>query len=100
MVDLSFGLNSDCPNLGNSGALEKYNFTFGRKAFLKNGGKNRNIGGVFGVRPNFGLNSAEFELFKKGPIYVRSKAFFLYKEKIIIFVSKFFLSCWNRFYVA
>ncbi len=49
------------------------------------------LGDVFGVRPNFGsANTAEFGLFKKGPIYVRSKAFFICKEKIIIFLSNFF----------
>ena len=51
------------------------------------------LGGVFGFWPEFGL-------FEKGPIYVRSKAFFFCKEKIIIFLSKFFLNGWNRFYVA
>ncbi len=45
--------------------------------------QNEKLGGVFGFRPEFGL-------FKKGPIYVWSKAFFfLQGENYHIFVQIF-----------
>ena len=45
------------------------------------------------VRPNSGFS-------KKVQFTFGHKHFFFSKEKIIIFLSKFFLNCWNRFYVA